>query len=149
MDIFIGKVLRTFQDLSEDNKAPYVTVQDKLLTSQNQTAEHYRQHLITVCPAPEQNFSDYVSSVKMTFDRWLHLSHVSDLQRLYDLMIKIKFLMSSNANYVAFLIEKDHIALIDLTGLEYQYYAAHPMSKIQNEVPFPGFCLQRWLRDSR
>lgn len=41
-DILTGKVLKMYQSLTEDDKASYITVRDKLLASQNLMAEHCR-----------------------------------------------------------------------------------------------------------
>lgn len=141
-NILTGKVLRTFQDLSEDDKMSYITVRDKLLMSQNLTAEHYRQQFLKAAPTPEQSFLDYVLSTKNTFDRWLQLPHVSDYQCLYDLMIKNKVFMSCNVNLVTFLLERDPYMLTDLMKLGDQYYAVHPTSKVQKEVPFQAFACE-------
>lgn len=95
-DILTGKVLRTFQDLSDNDKISYVNVRDKLLVSQNLAWKHYRMEFNNVDRAPEQSFSDFVLTVKTTFDRWLRVSHVSDCYSECDLIIKNKIMLYCN-----------------------------------------------------
>lgn len=84
----------------------------------------------------ERSFSDFDSTVKITFDRWLQLSLTTSL---YDWMIKNKIILFCNANLVLFLIEGNPHTIEDLIRIGDQYYAAHPMLKVQKEVPFQAF----------
>lgn len=73
-DLLMGKLLKTFQDLSETDKLSFDTVKEKLMASQNIMAKHYRMEFLKPSPAPDRSFSDFISSLKTTFDRWLQLS---------------------------------------------------------------------------
>lgn len=73
-DLLMGKLLKTFQDLSETDKLSFDTVKEKLMASQNIMTKHYRMEFSKPSPAPDRSFSDFISSLKTTFDRWLHLS---------------------------------------------------------------------------
>lgn len=141
-DILTGLVLRTFQDLSDDDKSSFTTTGDKLLATQNLTAEHYRLQFGKVEPAPEQSFSDFISCVKTIFDRWLQLSHVSTYQQLYDLMIKNKVYQSCNVSLIVFLQKRDPTTLNELTKLGDFYYTAYPNSQVHKDVPFQIFACE-------
>lgn len=90
-DILTGTGLWTIQDLSVGDKASYNTVHDKLLASQNLTSDHYRLQFRKAAFSSDQSFSDYISTLKNMFNRWLQLSHDTPCQNLYDLMIKAWF----------------------------------------------------------
>lgn len=93
-DLLTGKLLKAFRDLSETDKLSFETVKQKLMASQNLTAEHYRMEFSKASPALDRSFSDFITSLKTTFDRMLQLSHVTSYQGLYDLMIKNKVYQS-------------------------------------------------------
>lgn len=66
-DILTGKVLKTFQDLSDGVKASFAAVRDRLLGSQNLMAESYRRFL-HITPSADPSFADYVSFIKTLFN---------------------------------------------------------------------------------
>lgn len=65
-DILTGKVLKTFQDLSDGVKASFAAVRDRLLGSQNLMAESYRRFL-HITPSADPSFAD-VSFIKTLFN---------------------------------------------------------------------------------
>lgn len=61
LDILTGKVLKTFQDLSDNDKISLATVRDKLLKFQNLMVEANRQHFIKGTTSADTSFKNYVS----------------------------------------------------------------------------------------
>lgn len=116
-----------------------------MLASQNITPEYYRKEFNKLEPVPELSFSDLVSSVTSTLDRWLRLSHVYDYKGLCFLTVKNKIRSSCNTNLVSFLIERDPQNFADLTRIGEKYFAVYPNIRVQKYIPVQAFACEGGL----
>ncbi|XP_055893998.1 uncharacterized protein LOC129927704 [Biomphalaria glabrata] len=137
-----GKALDALQVLSDDEVANYAILKKTLLDFYQYSEDDYRQKFHELKPPSDGNMKQFVSDVKITFEKWVQASGIEEsFESLKQFIIVDKIISTAGKHLFAFLQERKPRSVETVMELCQTYVAAHPgeiLQKVENseEIEF-------------
>ncbi|XP_055875981.1 uncharacterized protein LOC106078309 [Biomphalaria glabrata] len=147
-----GKALDALQVLSDDEVANYAILKKTLLDFYQYSEDDYRQKFHELKPPSDGNMKQFVSDVKITFEKWVQASGIEEsFESLKQFIIVDKIISTAGKNLFAFLQERKPRSVETVMELCQIYVAAHPgeiLQKVENneEIEFAAAAVSTTAR---
>ncbi|XP_055870080.1 uncharacterized protein LOC129923388 [Biomphalaria glabrata] len=150
-----GKALDALQVLSDDGVANYAILKKTLLDFYQYSEDDYRQKFHELKPPSDGNMKQFVSDVKITFEKWVQASGIEEsFENLKQFIIVDKIVSTAGKHLFAFLQERKPRSVETVMELCQTYVAAHPgeiLQKVENseEIEFAATTVPTAARFTR